>query len=139
MVHLKSFSHPNTILSKAKEEMSSYAGIQGQQLNSLRMLLANYTLGKWHKSPLGFVKVNWDAGCNRQSGKLELGVIIRDHSGLMMGTLRASIIYNNDPFTTKVVALLEVASFCKDVGFSNNILEGDALQVAGLLGKDTID
>lgn len=50
---------------------------------------------KWCKPPSGYLKVNWDAACNVELGKLGFGAIIRDDNGAVLGTMRGCSILQN--------------------------------------------
>jgi hypothetical protein len=36
---------------------------------------------RWKPPPSGFYKINWDAGVDKQKGKLGIGFIVRDSQG----------------------------------------------------------
>ena len=58
-----------------------------------------------------------------------LGVIIRDYKGLVSAALSRTLISLQDPVIGEAMGALGTAEFCKDLKFSNVILEGDSKQV----------
>lgn len=76
---------------------------------------------------IGPFKVNWDAAYNMEKKNLILGAIIRNEEGLVIGTLRVTRSYNNNPFTVETYKLLLASQFCKDVDLHTLIIEGDSL------------
>lgn len=97
---------------------------------------------RWQRPPLGWYKLNWDAAFDTQKPSgVGIRAIIRNSEGAVIGTLRTNrhcIIA--DPFTTaEALALYHVASFCKHLGLSQIVIEGDSLQVITLLRQQTTD
>lgn len=68
---------------------------------------------KWCKPPSGYLKVNWDAACNVELGRLGFGAIIRDDNGAVLGTMRGSRNYSTTPLVPEALGLLLAAQFCK--------------------------
>lgn len=88
---------------------------------------------KKKKTPPGFVKLNWNARCNKKQRTIGSRAIMRVHEGQVLGSLSVKKSIETSPFTTKTMALMEAVNFCKSAGFSKLILEGDTLQVVKIL------
>lgn len=85
--------------------------------------------------PLGLLKFNWNATCDKVQGKIRIGVIVRDSKGMAIGNLRARRLYVTNPLTVEALALLTTIKFSYKIRISNFILEDDTLQVVKLLGE----
>lgn len=67
------------------------------------------------------------------------GALVRNSEGQMIGSMRVTKRFLHSPFTTEVAALKEAIKCCKDIGLTQIMLEGDALQVVDILKSETID
>lgn len=97
-----------------------------------------HNLSLWQKPLPSFMKLNYDATCNIETQRLRFGAIVCDVNGMVMGSLCCSRAFHPDPFTIKDIALVTIFKFCKDVGLSHIVVEGDALRVVKLL-RDNIE
>jgi hypothetical protein len=75
------------------------------------------------------VKINWDAGLNLREGRVGLGFIVRDSQGSCLAARSLSIDIQADAPVAEAMAAANAVLFCKELGFSNVLFEGDALQV----------
>lgn len=73
--------------------------------------------------------MNWDATIIKSMGKLDIGIIARDHEGNVMATKRMQREGFPKPFLAEALGALHVAVFAFELGMRKIILEGDALQV----------
>ncbi|KAF5477160.1 hypothetical protein F2P56_003831 [Juglans regia] len=71
-----------------------------------------------------------------REGKIGIGVLIRDHQGLVIGALRANRTLRGNAFDAEAYGLLMATVFCKDLGLRQLCLEGDSKQVVDLLNQD---
>lgn len=126
-IHHNGFSHHNSIVTKAREELLLFKSFQTWLSNTARS--QTNMRDWWQKSPLGCFKVNWDEVYDQHKRKYSFGVIIWNCECLVIGTLRATKSFNNDHFIDEVCALIVVVHFCKEASFQSTVLGGDALQV----------
>lgn len=70
---------------------------------------------------------------------LVLGPLSANSEGSIVGTLRTNRPCLVDPFIAEAMALFHAASFCKELGLNQLIVEGDALQVISLLKNQATD
>lgn len=132
------FPHPNLLLSKAREEYTSFLTAQAHsdRLLSPQPIITNNQT--WSKSPAGYLKENWDVAC-REVVRLGFGAIIRNDKGVVVGTMKASINFNSSPLIAKALGLLLTTQFCKNAGLKNLILECDSLQIINQLHSRDIN
>ncbi|XP_042939357.1 uncharacterized protein LOC122274384 [Carya illinoinensis] len=102
-IHGKGFMHPNQVLSKAFGEIEAYKSSQDHQALSATR------------------------------GLVGIGAILRDHLGRSIGTLQARRELNLNPFSGEAYALMMSVVFCRDIGVSNLVVEGDSLQSSSFL------
>jgi hypothetical protein len=84
---------------------------------------------KWNSPPSNVVKLNWDAGLNVKEGRFGLGFIVRDMCGNCLAARSMSLEIQTDTSTAKAFAAVYAIIFCGELGHTNIIFEGDALQV----------
>lgn len=119
VIHDKPFMHPNLLTQKAHLKMSNFLQAQDTQSHPPHSCLSgSHTLQKQKKPPAGFVKVNWDAACNKHLMTLSLGAVMRDHEGHVLGTLCVKKTIAINPFTAEAMGLFEVVLFCKGMPFN---------------------
>jgi ribonuclease HI len=81
------------------------------------------------KSPLGLLKVNWDAALAKVSKQMGVGVVVWDVDGHYVA-LATVIPHITDPTTTKALAAWRAVMLCWDLGFTRFVMEGDSKTVA---------
>jgi ribonuclease HI len=86
---------------------------------------------------VGFVKINWDAAVDSVNRRMGIGVVIRDSNGEVVATVSSPRNHITAPDIAEAVAALRAVTFCREVGFSKVVLEGDALQVVHALKSST--
>lgn len=64
---------------------------------------------------------------------------MRDHEGQVLGAMYVKQSIATNPFTAEAIRLFEAVLFCKNAGFSNLTLEGDAFQVVRILLSNFVD
>jgi ribonuclease HI len=93
----------------------------------------------WKPHRQGWFKANWDAGIDKQNGRVGFGVVIRNHCGAMVASkshFRTGFI---DPTTAEAMAALMAVQFCVEMGIQQVILEGDAKNVVAAVTSDEPD
>ncbi|XP_059429145.1 uncharacterized protein LOC132162954 [Corylus avellana] len=96
----------------------------------------NLVVQRWKKPPFGVVKFNWDAAVDKERERMGIGIIVRDHNGLILAAYVASRQYITDPTTTKALVAWKMVELCVCMEFQNVILEGDSLEVIQALRKE---
>ncbi|XP_042974745.1 uncharacterized protein LOC122306382 [Carya illinoinensis] len=137
-IHGKGFMHPNQVLSKALDEIEAYKSSQDHQ-SSCPASHGEGSASVWIQPLAGYYKLNWDVAINTARGLVGIGAILRDHMGRSIGTLQARRELNLNPFSGEAYALMMSVVFCKDIGVSNLVVEGDAIQVIRLLSGSVLD
>lgn len=95
------FSHPSSIILKGKYELHCYTQ-SIPQLKFSSILRESETHVKWQKPPPSIVKMNWDAASDQRKEKIGLWEIIRNSDGLVVGSLRNSRQFINNPSQLKL-------------------------------------
>ncbi|KAG6721291.1 hypothetical protein I3842_03G106200 [Carya illinoinensis] len=114
LVHGKDFKHPSSLYQGAKLEAIAF--IEANLVGENPQLRSERSLQTWSKPN---------------------DVIIRDHQGFVVGTLRAPRPLNGGAYEAEACGLFVAVTFCRELGLSQVILEGDSRQVVTqLLGQE---
>lgn len=74
-------------------------------------------------------KVNWDAAIDSANNQMGVGVIVKDHPGMIIVVISHTIGFILEPMVVEEITALYVAKFRHNLGLSIIILEGESLQV----------
>lgn len=66
-------------------------------------------------------------------------MIVRNFQGHVISTLQALRLMNEDPFSAKAYGFLFATIFCKEMGLSKVMFEGDTMQVVTMVNKVATD
>ncbi|XP_035546735.1 uncharacterized protein LOC118348703 [Juglans regia] len=135
VLHGKAFKHPREIIAQARTELTLHNETMQKMVgdnseNMTRVL-------EWTKPAAGCLKVNWDVAVQMRMGRIGIGVIIRDHHGLVIGALRANRPLKGSVFDAEAYGLLLACVFCKEIGVRQICLEGDSKQVVDQMNQDS--
>lgn len=128
VVHGGVFTHHNQIFSEGSNSIEDF-----RRVNTKDLVAQNLSVDEppmlWQKPSIGFFKVNWDTSVNTTHGCIGMGIIVRDYMGVVLAARNTTLSYLVDPVLAKAKAALHVVKLCREMGFLDIILEGDALQV----------
>ncbi|XP_059446669.1 uncharacterized protein LOC132178236 [Corylus avellana] len=93
----------------------------------------------WQNPPSGWVKANWDAGVNQRTGRVGLGVVIRDHHGKMWVARSLTRLGFMDHRAAETLAASMAVKLGTEMGFRKIQLEGDAKVEEVDTNKDGIE
>ncbi|KAL5578545.1 hypothetical protein UlMin_020244 [Ulmus minor] len=91
----------------------------------------------WKPPEMGIVKINTDAAWCKHTKKFGLGVVIRDHSGSILGSAATPVSSSVSVDVAEGWALERGARLAKYLGFSAIELESDCLGVVMALQQQT--
>jgi ribonuclease HI len=83
----------------------------------------------WRPPQEDFYKVNWDAALNSANRRMGVGIIVRDHLGMVIAARSQTLEFLPEPVVAEAIAALHAAEFSRDLGLPTIVLEGDSLQV----------
>ncbi|KAG6674859.1 hypothetical protein I3842_15G068200 [Carya illinoinensis] len=119
LVHGKEFKHP-TILSKgAKLEVLAFT--EANLSKEIPQQRAERRVKVWSKPIIGTFKVNWDAAVKVDTGRIGLGVLVRDHQA----------------YEAEAHGLLLAAIFCKELVINQLLGQETDWSMGGWLIEDT--
>lgn len=104
-IYQNQFFHPNSLIRQSRNKLTNFT-LAALPSNFPHSDGPNSNTIKWHKPPTGSLKINWDATCNSQIQKIGTGAIIRDETGIIMGTIRTVRNFNPDTFVAEEIALV---------------------------------
>jgi ribonuclease HI len=91
---------------------------------------------KWKVPPWGFLKCNWDAALDVHGHMMGIGILVRDHEGMVVAAKCTTQRMINDPLNAETIAAWAAACFIRLKGFDKIILEGDSMGVVQSLTGD---
>jgi len=120
------FLHPNTLMMEAINAQDEYrrclspeARIEEGQTSCCDRR------SRWTYPSEGIYKCNWDASVNVTKGWVDLGIVVRDYYGLILGAKCITMEMVKDSSLAEVMGALYAVQFCKEVGFFDVLFEGD--------------
>ncbi|KAI9195822.1 hypothetical protein LWI28_018444 [Acer negundo] len=92
----------------------------------------------WQPPSSGLYKLNTDASLDSTSQQIDLGMVIRDQEGFIMGSSAQRVDANFSPKVAEALAILRGLIFAVDIGLLPVSVELDTLEVVSLInsGKD---
>ncbi|XP_021621451.1 uncharacterized protein LOC110621477 [Manihot esculenta] len=108
-------------------EATSNPPLPSHQSEMDQQLLVHQSQLSWQPSPLGFIKLNFDAAWDKNSNSGATAVIVRNPSGSVIDWCCRSWASISDPLQFESIACREALLFAKNRGFSRSIIEGDSL------------
>jgi ribonuclease HI len=93
----------------------------------------------WQPPMIRVIKVNWDASLNMKDRYVGIGIVAWDHHGNFMGARAIAKKVVGSPELAETMVAFEAVLFCKEAGFFDILLEGDAKQVVNDVNVRKID
>ncbi|XP_035543583.1 uncharacterized protein LOC118347671 [Juglans regia] len=93
----------------------------------------------WRRPEGESFKANFDAAINEVEQTMGLGVVIRDCNGQLLAAKCANRKCRSSPFIAECSAMLEAMELCKELGFWEVWLEGDAKEVIDAVNREEDD
>ncbi|XP_042962496.1 uncharacterized protein LOC122296768 [Carya illinoinensis] len=137
ILHGRPFKHPTRVFHQALADHNLYKE-SFQDVGKVGVKTQTKAQ-KWTKPEEDHFKVNWDVAVRTGEGRIGVGVLIRDHTGQVVGALRAQRPFRGRPFDAEAYGALMAAIFIKELGLNKVCLEGDSKQVVDLLQKYGLD
>ncbi|KAL5555878.1 hypothetical protein UlMin_038114 [Ulmus minor] len=132
-IHEKIWLDDNSCLAWAQQHLEDFKTASNKQTIPHIPIAAH----PWKPPEMGIVKINTDAAwCNRTK-KFGLGVVIRDHSGSILGSAATPVSSFVSVDVAEGWALEKGARLAKYLGFSAIELESDCLGVVMALQQQT--
>lgn len=111
-IHQGVFTHPNVIVNKARQEISSFKEAHSLPVQSrFSPSKSHHKVVPWSTPIHGIYKVNWDS--TFYIWKIGMEVIIYDWEGKVHGTFQASWSTALTPFTVEAMIFFMLSSFTK--------------------------
>ena len=81
---------------------------------------------KWKPPPPGYFKINYDGALYSSSNCSGIGIVIRDHEGLVIAPLAQSVNQAYKPVEIEAMAAARAIEFAAEIGMDRVVLEGDS-------------
>jgi hypothetical protein len=129
------FTPPLHLVMSAKEMVETYKQVNRWIASSAG---TQESIHKgWHKPPMGWIKMNWDAALDKTVRKMGVGVVARYDCANVLVAMAMVIPYINDSAAAKSLAVWRVVNMCSELGFQHVVFEGDSLLVVLALSTDS--
>ncbi|KAK8618037.1 hypothetical protein V6N13_115912 [Hibiscus sabdariffa] len=92
-------------------------------------------LSRWMPPRSGTIKANFDASIDATRHSSVARIVIRNSEGLIMGACTFPFLHVSNVEMVEARACEKAVSLCKDLGFRNVVIEGDALTVINKINK----
>jgi hypothetical protein len=66
---------------------------------------------------------------DKNYGRIEFAIVVRDYERFVLAARSTTRNVAADPVVAEALASLHAVKLCREMGFNNSILEGDALQI----------
>ncbi|OMP04092.1 hypothetical protein COLO4_09952 [Corchorus olitorius] len=84
---------------------------------------------RWQAPREGVIEVNFDGSFLASDHMASFGAVARDFEGAVMGSMAGNLKYIDSAFMAESLAALKAISWARDMGFTDIVLEGDALTI----------
>ena len=101
-----------------------------------RVLGGPQELSRWEKPPRDYMKANWDASVDRDQKRVGIGVVVRNHEGIVVAALSDSRTATIMLEGAESMAAWHAVEFCISRGMRRVVVEGDAITVVRSLQRD---
>ncbi|XP_042993245.1 uncharacterized protein LOC122319281 [Carya illinoinensis] len=119
-------THPSSVARHSKQLVED---LHKLSMNKKARVLKQQTNQAWEAPSQGKIKANWDASVDKASGKVGVGVVVRDWNSKVIATLRMEQELFPDPHMAEAYAALQAVMLCNSLGHRDVVLEGDSLLV----------
>jgi ribonuclease HI len=128
------FQSPSMVNQIATTQLQGYRKVEEEHRRG-RSAVPVPTVPWWKKPPAGSTKLNWDAAIDKQGARMGVGVVARNHNGDVVGAMCMTKPHIVDPTTAEAVGAWQTVEFCRQMGFSEIIIEGDSIEVVQALRR----
>ncbi|KAE8076401.1 hypothetical protein FH972_015056 [Carpinus fangiana] len=80
------------------------------------------------------MKINWDEVINKNGGRMGVGIVVRDHNGVVVGAMCVTKSHIINPTIAEAVKAWQALALGKRLGLTNIIIEGVSLEVVSTAG-----
>jgi ribonuclease HI len=98
-------------------------------------MIASNAVQKWETPSHGWFKANWDATLGRNTGRLGVGIVIRDHHRELCAAKSWTRPGFLDPTAMEAMAAYMAIKMCTALGLQQIQLEGDAQKVVDAVNR----
>ncbi|XP_059455141.1 uncharacterized protein LOC132185379 [Corylus avellana] len=121
------------VLRRAREQIENYeeAWSQGVLETAPEPSPAQNPALLWKAPPEGYIKLNWDAAVDKETKRVGLGVVARNHRGEVL----AMYCDTKASTTAEALAASRAVLVAGNLAWNKIILEGDALEIVQRLSR----
>jgi ribonuclease HI len=140
VIYKNSFTHPDTIVLKAKIALEEFQKVQAKTEASQDNGLEGRTVpGIWKAPRQGWYKVNWDAAVTKKSERIGLGAVIRDHTGEVQAVKSLTHTSLVESVVAEAMTARMAIQLARELGLEQIQMEGDAKVVVEAVKSNAPD
>ncbi|KAL4296489.1 hypothetical protein GQ457_12G013640 [Hibiscus cannabinus] len=94
---------------------------------------------RWKKPEAGTIKVNVDGAWSQERNLAAIGVVARDHNGMVVDARARRVVGVHNPETVEARAFVEGIQMAMENDWQRVQFEGDAQQIVAKLNADSLD
>lgn len=134
----ENMSHPSHVVGKIK------AYVDFISLHSFGLTFSirrenQKSMSKWSPSPAESVFINVDAAIFSHTERMGIGVVIRNHLGLVLAASRRFVDHVDNPELGEVIAMRHALIFAEETGFQKIIVASDCASLINKVKSHEID
>jgi hypothetical protein len=118
----RSFSDPASMISHARDIMSTFTEIHFRSLESG----LPHSQSRWERPLLGWKKINWDAALEISNKRIGIGLVVRDDVGVVVAASTMCIPFVTDPMLAEALGAWHAHLFCRQQRYTHVVFEGDS-------------
>jgi hypothetical protein len=84
----------------------------------------------------GYIKINWDVFLDMLRKRIGVGVVARDHEGVLVSAMCATKDFIIEPTTVEAETAQKTVELSLQLGWQKLVLEGDVLEIVNILKQE---
>jgi hypothetical protein len=122
------FTHHQQIFQEMSTSIEDFGRVAGTNMTE-RSFIHTGPIALWQLLPIGLYKVNWNVALDKKHGRIGYFLIIRDFEEIVLVARSTTRNFLVTPEVAEVLTALYNVETCKEMGFYDIILGGDALYI----------
>ncbi|XP_059451224.1 uncharacterized protein LOC132182029 [Corylus avellana] len=135
-VHDGTVINPNVIIQETTKFVEEYKRVNEAVFSAHGVSTSTQSI-RWLAPNRDWYKANWDAAFENSTGRMGIGVVVRDDRGRVVVTLSKPRMGSFEPTTGEAYAAFHAMCMCRNLGIQCLYLEGDAKLIVDAINSST--
>jgi hypothetical protein len=132
VVYGEAFIHPQQVFREASLFLYEFWRTAAKDLAATSSIPTESSL-LWQSPPTGMYKVNWDAAVDQKNERIGIGIVVRNHEGVVLAERSTTKSVMVKLVLSEVLVGVFMLWMCKKMSFIDIILERDTLQIVNVV------